>query len=86
MYPLSLVSLPPHPIPLGYHRAPDLSFLRQAVNSQWLLIPHMVTHVFQCYSLNSSHPLLPNEFVTLDLTTVIVLRIRGKHVGQHQTS
>ena len=50
------------------------------MNSQWLLIPHMVTHVFQCYSLNSSHSLLPNEFVTLDLTNVITLRISGKQV------
>ena len=51
--------LPPHPTPLGCHRAPDLSSLHHTANSHWLSVLHMVTYMFQCYSLYSSHPLLP---------------------------
>ena len=32
----SLASLPPHPTPPGYHRAPDLSSLHHTVNFHWL--------------------------------------------------
>ena len=49
--------LPPHPTPLGYHRAPSLSSLHHAANSQWLCVLRMVMHVFLCYTLNLSHPL-----------------------------
>ena len=49
--------LPPHPTPLGYHRAPSLSSLHHAANSQWLCVLHMVMRVFLCYTLNLSHPL-----------------------------
>ena len=55
--PLSL--LPVHPIPLGCHRAPDLSSLHHTTNSHWLSILHTVMYMFPCYSFNSSHPVLP---------------------------
>ena len=48
--------LPPHAIPPGCqstHRAWSLG-----ANSHWLSVLHMVTYIFQCYSLKSSHPLL----------------------------
>ena len=58
--PLDLPSYPlPYPIPLGYHRAPDLSSLHQTVNFHWYLILHMIMYMFQFYSLSLSHPLLP---------------------------
>ena len=56
-----LVSLPPlHPIPPGCHRAPALGALAlpHTSNSHWLSILHMVTYMFQCCSLKSSHRLL----------------------------
>ena len=43
--------LPPHPTPLGCHRAPDLSSLYHTANSHGLSIFHMVMYIFQCYSL-----------------------------------
>ena len=50
---------PPHPTPLGYHRAQSLSSLHHAANFHWLFILHMVMYMFPCYSLNSSNPLFP---------------------------
>ena len=37
----------------------ELSSLHYTATSHQLSILHMVTYTFQCYSLNSSHPLLP---------------------------
>ena len=51
--------LPPHPTPLGCHRSPAWGSLRLTSNSHQLSVLHTVTHMFHCYSLNSSHPLLP---------------------------
>ena len=50
----------PHPTPLGCHRAPALGSLHHTANSHWRSILHMVTCMFLCCSLNSSHPLLPS--------------------------
>ena len=36
-----------------------LSSLSHTANSPWLSILHMVVYMFPCYSLMSSHPLLP---------------------------
>ena len=54
-----LTHLPLHPTSLGCHRALSLSFLHQTSNSQWLSILYMILYIFQCYSLNLSHFLLP---------------------------
>ena len=51
--------LPPHPIPLGCHRAPGLSSPHHTANSHWLSILRGVMYMFQCYSLSLFHPLLP---------------------------
>ena len=52
----------PPPIPQGCPSAPALSALLYASNLDWSSISHMVIHVFQCYSLKSSHPrLLPQS-------------------------
>ena len=51
--------LPLHPTPLGCHRAPGLGSLHHTGNFYQLSVLHMVMYMFQCYSLNSSHPLLP---------------------------
>ena len=52
--------LPTHPIPLGCPRAPTLGAPLHALNVPWSSILHMVTYMFQCSSLKSSHPpLLP---------------------------
>ena len=59
MSPPSGSCLPPHPTLLGCHRAPDLSSLHHTAHSHWLSILHMVMSMFPCYSLLSSHPLLP---------------------------
>ena len=54
--------LSPHPIPLGSPRAPTLSALLHALNLHWSSVVHVVMHMFQCYSLISSHPrLLPHS-------------------------
>ena len=61
--------LPPCPTPgfgfpgfgfpgLGF---PGLGFPAHTSNSHWLSVLHMVTYIFQCYSLKSSYPLLPSE-------------------------
>ena len=58
---LPWTSLPPStPFPtLVFHRALDLGSLHHAANSCWLSILHMVAYMLLCYSLKSSHPLLP---------------------------
>ena len=54
--------LPAQPIPEGCPSALALSALFHASNLDWLSILHMVTYMFQCYSLKSSHPrLLPQS-------------------------
>ena len=54
--------LPPHPISLGWPSAPALSALFHASNLGWLSISHMVTYMFQFYSLKSSNlHLLPQS-------------------------
>ena len=54
--------LPPHPISQGHPSAPALSTLSHASNLDWWSISHMITYMFQCYSLKSSHPrLLPQS-------------------------
>ena len=56
------LSLPPQPIPMGCPSALALSALFHASNLDWSSISHMVTYMFQCYSLKSSHPhLLPQS-------------------------
>ena len=50
--------LPPHPSPLGCHRAPVWT----PCITQWSptgYVLHKVMHMFQCYSLHTSHPFLP---------------------------
>ena len=49
--------LPPHTIPLGHPSASAPSILYHASNLDWRFISHMILHIFQCYSLKSSHPL-----------------------------
>ena len=60
----SLLKLPPisHPIPppLGFHRAPDWAPCATQQISTGCLILHMVMYMFLCYTLSSSHPLLPS--------------------------
>ena len=58
MSPPSRTSLlrPPHPTPLGCHRAPDLSSLCHSANFHWLSSFTYVVYIFQSYSLNLSHP------------------------------
>ena len=53
---------PPHPIPQGHPSAAALSTLSHALNLDWWPVSYMVIHMFQCYSLKSSHPcLLPQS-------------------------
>ena len=61
-------NLPPHPIPLGHPSAPALSTLSHASNLDWRSVSHMIGYMFQCYSLNSSHPpLLPQSPIVYSL-------------------
>ena len=54
--------LPPHPIPQGHPSAPVLSTLPHALNLDWRSISQMITYMFHCYSLKSSHRhLLPQN-------------------------
>ena len=50
--------IPPHPIPQGHPSAPALSALSHASNLDWWSISCMITYMFQCHSLKSSHPCL----------------------------
>ena len=52
--------LPPHPIPLGCHRALALGSMCHTANSNWLSILYTLMYMCQCYSLKSSLPLLPH--------------------------
>ena len=62
LYMCSPSHLPSHPIPQGHPSAPALSTLSHASNLNWRSISCMVTYMFQCYSLKSSHPrLLPQS-------------------------
>ena len=45
--------LPPHPNPLGYPRAPNLSALLHASNLHWSSIVHMEIYTFQCKNLQA---------------------------------
>ena len=54
--------LPPDSTSLGGHRALPLGSLCHKANFHWLSVLYMVMHMFQCYSLNRSHPLLPPLF------------------------
>ena len=47
-------SLPP--TPLGHPSAPAPNTLSHASNLDWWFISHMIIYMFQCHSLNSSHP------------------------------
>ena len=58
--------LPPPPIPLGHPSAPAPRTLYHASNLDWSSISHMVTYMFQCNSLKSSHPRLP-FFISVSL-------------------
>ena len=61
-HPEPLSHLPPHPIPEGLPSAPALSTLSHASNLDWQSVSHMITYMFQCYSLKPSHPhLLPQS-------------------------
>ena len=46
----------PHLIPQGHPSAPALSTLPHASNLDWQSVSHMIIYIFQCYSLQSSHP------------------------------
>ena len=60
--------LPPYPIPLGCPRALALSALLHALSLHWSSISHVVTYMFQYYSLISSHPrLLPHSPIVCSL-------------------
>ena len=54
--------LPPHPIPLGRHKAWALLSLHHTSNSHWVYILHMVMYIFQSHSLQSPYPLPPPLF------------------------
>ena len=38
----------------------QIEWISHSANSHWLSILHMITYMFQYYSLSSSHPLLPS--------------------------
>ena len=52
-------NLPPHPPPLGCHRAPVLGSLHHTANFHWLSLLHLVMFMFRCICFNatlSNHP------------------------------
>ena len=57
---LSLLSLPPLTNPSKLSQSTGLSSLCYVAISHWLSVLHMVIYMFQCYSLNWSHLLLPH--------------------------
>ena len=78
-------TLPPHPIPQGHPSAPALSTLFHALNLDWWSVSHMIIHIFQCYSLKSSHPrLLPQspKICSLYLCLFCCLALWGHHLSR----
>ena len=70
--------LPPHPIPQGCPSVPALGALFHALNLDWWSVSHM----YQCYSLKSSHPrLLPQspKACSLYLVSLLLSCIYGHH-------
>ena len=54
----------PHPIPLSHPSAPaqNVELLSHASNLCWRCVSQLITYMFQCCSLRSSHPhLLPQS-------------------------
>ena len=51
----------PRTIPLGHRSAPAPSILYHSLNLDWCFVSHMITYMFQCHSLKSSHPCLLPE-------------------------
>ena len=51
--------LSPHHTAPGYHRALALGSLYHISNSHWLSVFHVAMYMFKCFSLKSSHPLIP---------------------------
>ena len=72
--------LPPHTIPQGHPSTPALSTLSHASNLDWRSNSHMIIYMFQCYSLKSSHPLLPQSPKVLFISVSLLLsHIEGCH-------
>ena len=65
--------IPPHPISLGCRSALAFSAPFHSSNLDWSSLSHMVTYMFQCYSLKSSHPCLFPESKSLFFTSVSLL-------------
>ena len=53
---LNSLTIPPHPIPPGLHKAPALGALHHASKSHWLSILHMVMYMFN--AILSNYPTL----------------------------
>ena len=53
-YVSSLLNLPPHPTPLGCHRALGLGSLCRTANSHWLSILHMVMYTYMTLKVHCS--------------------------------
>ena len=65
--------------PSGHPSAPAPSILYHASNLDWQFVSRMILHMFQCYSLKSSHPhLLPQspKFCSLHLCLFCCLSYR----------
>ena len=76
---------PSHPIPQGHSSTPALSTLSHALNLDWQSISHMITYMFQCYSLRSSHScLLPQSLkvCSLHLCLFCCLAYRVYHLSK----
>ena len=74
--PPSWVFLPPplHLTPLGPHRAPSCDVQHPVLHSNSHVgILHMVEYIIQCYSLNSSHLILPHTVSTSPFFTSVSL-------------
>ena len=66
VFPILNPPLTSHPIAslrvIPVHQPPALSTLSHASNLDWRSISRMITYMFKCYSLKSSHPcLLPQS-------------------------
>ena len=62
--------LPPHPIPLGCHRALALGFLRHTSNTHWLSILFIVIYMFQDF-MQYSVFVMNNFLIFLNLFILI---------------
>ena len=88
-----LCPLPPEPPsyrilshPSRLSQSTSLSSLSYIANSHWLIILHMVVYLFPCNSFHSSHPFLPPQPMSTNLSLCMFLAWKNQYYENEYTS